>query len=64
MEEIKRIIPTEEDLKSLNPDGIEINMDMIAADVELDGDDLIQDTFNTDPIDELNDEDTELENVE
>lgn len=63
MEEIKRTIPTDEILATLNPEGIEIDMDMIAADVELDGDDLIQDTFNSDAFDELNDEGAEAENI-
>lgn len=54
-------MPTEEELINLNPDGIEINMDMIAEDVQMEGEDLVQDNFNEDGVEQLLDESVEVE---
>lgn len=50
MEEIIMNIPTEEELKELNPDNVEINMDLINEDLQLEDDSLVQDVFNEDDV--------------
>ncbi len=53
--------------ENLNPDGIEVNLDMINEDLELQAngteEDLVQDNFNTDTIEELMGEGSVVENV-
>ena len=50
MEEIIMNIPTEEELKELNPDNVEINTDLINEDLQLEDEDLVQDMFNEDNV--------------
>lgn len=50
MEEIIMNIPTEEELKELNPDNVEINTDLINEDLQLEDEDLVQDVFNEDNV--------------
>lgn len=50
MEEIIMNIPTEEELKELNPDNVEINTDLINEDLQLENEDLVQDVFNEDNV--------------
>lgn len=64
MEENTLRVPTAEELESLNPEGIEINMDLIEIDADADVEDLVQDTFNTDSIEDLNDGEVDIENAE
>lgn len=47
MEDIVSHVPTEDELKELNPDGIDIDMDLLAQMVE---EDQIQDSFNEDDV--------------
>lgn len=49
--------------ENLNPDNIEVNMEMVIEDQALNGDDLVQDTFNMDTIDEIMGEGSVVENV-
>lgn len=56
VETTKESILTTEELAELNPEGVEINTVI--------DDTTIQDTFNTDPIDELTDGEAEIEHVE
>ena len=64
MEENTLRVPTAKELESLNPEGIEINMDLIKIDADADVEDLVQDTFNTDSIEDLNDGEVDIENAE
>lgn len=58
----------EKDLKNLNPDGIEINMDILKEDIEIqkaeDEENLVQDKVNEEPIESLNEEGVEIENAD
>ena len=58
----------EKDLKNLNPDGIEINMDILKEDIEIqkaeDEENLVQDKVNEQPIESLNEEGVEIENAD
>lgn len=60
MEEVTMSIPTEDELKELNPDGVEINMDLINEDTQLEEEDLVQDSFNEDNVMGNYDEDGNL----
>lgn len=64
MEEITLHSPSKKELKSLNPEGIKIDTSKIKADLKLSDEELVQDTFNTDSLDELNDEGAKIENAE
>ena len=64
MEEITLHSPSKIELKSLNPEGIKIDTSKIKADLKLSDEELVQNTFNTDSLDELNDEGVEIENAE
>lgn len=53
MEENLKTIPTDEELKVLNPDGVEINMSLVEKFINEEGDELVQDTFNEDSLEVL-----------
>ena len=58
-------IPTQEEMEILDPEGIEVNLDLLKEDMEAtQTEDLLQDTFNEDSFDDLNDSDVEIENAE
>lgn len=60
MEEVIMSVPTEDELKELNPDGVEINMELINEDVQMEDDELVQDSFNEDDVMGNYDEDGNL----
>ena len=53
MEENLKTIPTDEELKVLNPDGVEIDMSLVEKFINEEGDELVQDTFNEDSLEIL-----------
>lgn len=53
MEENLKTIPTDEELKVLNPDGVEIDMSLVEKFINEEGDELVQDTFNEDSLEVL-----------
>lgn len=64
--EVKTLELDEINDTNLNPDGIEVDQDMINEDLELQTrgteEDLVQDTFNEDTVEDMKDEGTVVEN--
>lgn len=64
--EVKTLELDEINDTNLNPDGIEVDQDMINEDLELQTrgteEDLVQDTFNEYTVEDMNDEGTVVEN--